>query len=281
MNMTSGRFDELFLTLAQQNGSIEGLLDSFFDFLHRKTDFYVVSHDPGASRMGFLPGQAQQMVLAAMNKYPLKQIDPTAARPSAPVAKQAVKAPVSTPPPVKSTPLVALNAEGKQLPVGNGGVTDKYTWTQTLDDVSIHVDLPTGTRSRDIDCQIRAQHVRVALKRPSERNDDGVLLEGDLPDKIRADESIWSIESSTSTLQISLEKIKKTWWASALVGDAEIDTSQVDSTRQIHEYDDATQAAIRKAMFDQQQQQRGLPTSDQMQMQNLLAQARNAPNAPI
>ena len=37
----SERFDGLYLTLAQQAGSIENIFESFFGFLHRKTDFYV------------------------------------------------------------------------------------------------------------------------------------------------------------------------------------------------------------------------------------------------
>ena len=35
------RFDGLYLNLAQQNQGIDNLLDSFFGFLRRKTDFYT------------------------------------------------------------------------------------------------------------------------------------------------------------------------------------------------------------------------------------------------
>lgn len=59
---TSGRFDALFATLAQQHDGVEALLDSFFGFMHRKTDFYVVTSDPARRKMGFLPGAAQQKV---------------------------------------------------------------------------------------------------------------------------------------------------------------------------------------------------------------------------
>jgi hypothetical protein len=56
------RFDDLFMTIAHEQKDIEGLLDTFFDFLNRKTDFYVVSKDPSRKQMGFLPGQAEQLV---------------------------------------------------------------------------------------------------------------------------------------------------------------------------------------------------------------------------
>uniref|UniRef100_K3X6D1 NudC N-terminal domain-containing protein n=1 Tax=Globisporangium ultimum (strain ATCC 200006 / CBS 805.95 / DAOM BR144) TaxID=431595 RepID=K3X6D1_GLOUD len=67
--MSAGRFDGLFAALAQQHDGIEGLLDSFFDFLYRKTDFYVVTKDPGLRKMGFLPGQAQQKAQLSVILY--------------------------------------------------------------------------------------------------------------------------------------------------------------------------------------------------------------------
>jgi hypothetical protein len=55
-------FDGMFLTIAQKCGGIAPLLDEFFSFLHRKTDFYVV--DPSKSRpMGFEAGAAETMVI--------------------------------------------------------------------------------------------------------------------------------------------------------------------------------------------------------------------------
>lgn len=68
MSATTGRFDALFATLAQQHDGVEALLDSFFDFMHRKTDFYVVTSDPARRKMGFLPGQAQQKVRRLVGK---------------------------------------------------------------------------------------------------------------------------------------------------------------------------------------------------------------------
>lgn len=35
------RFDGLYMNLAQQNQGIDNLLESFFGFLRRKTDFYT------------------------------------------------------------------------------------------------------------------------------------------------------------------------------------------------------------------------------------------------
>jgi len=45
MSDDEGRFDGLFLNVAQQAGSIDNILDSFFGFLLRKTDFFTGADD--------------------------------------------------------------------------------------------------------------------------------------------------------------------------------------------------------------------------------------------
>lgn len=51
------RFDNLYMTIAQEAGGISGLLNSFFSFLIRRTDFFYEA-DPG-DKMGFPPGMAE------------------------------------------------------------------------------------------------------------------------------------------------------------------------------------------------------------------------------
>lgn len=45
------KFDEYFLVVCKEVGGIEPLLDTFFDFLRRRTDFFY-EMDPG-DKMGF------------------------------------------------------------------------------------------------------------------------------------------------------------------------------------------------------------------------------------
>lgn len=52
--MDFSRFDEFYFTIAKETGGIEGLLNSLFNFLIRRTDFFYES-DPG-DKMGFPPG---------------------------------------------------------------------------------------------------------------------------------------------------------------------------------------------------------------------------------
>mmetsp|Transcript_14950 Transcript_14950/g.31291 ORF Transcript_14950/g.31291 Transcript_14950/m.31291 type:complete len:450 (+) Transcript_14950:173-1522(+) len=177
---------------------------------------------------------------------------------------------------------IRYTEDGKQIPVGNGGSTSRYVWTQTLDEVTIHIPLPHGIRGKDLDVKIGASSLGVKLKN---NNDELKLepLEGTLFGKIRPSESTWTFETTSSaktysrsrnpsnndtnsmtTLQIILEKTTKTWWATILSGDPIVDTTLVDSTRKIDTYDEKTQAQIRRIMFDQRQERLGLPKSDEI-----------------
>jgi len=87
-------------------------------------------------------------------------------------------------------------------------------------------------------------------------------LEGTLSQKVVPSESTWTLEGGA--LVLVLYKHQKTFWKKVLEGDEEIDTTLVDSRRHIGEYDDVTQAQIRKCIFDQSQSRKGLPLSDEM-----------------
>jgi hypothetical protein len=54
------RFDNFLITIVSETGGIEGLLNSMFSFLYRRTDFFY-EMVPG-DKMGFLPGEAEKMV---------------------------------------------------------------------------------------------------------------------------------------------------------------------------------------------------------------------------
>lgn len=89
---------------------------------------------------------------------------------------------------------------------------------------------------------------------------------GQLDEAVRVDESLWTLAVSPATstsscvkhqgqvvIVITLDKCQRTWWRCVVRRHAEIDTSRVDSTQRVTDYDDETQAALRKIMFEQQQ----------------------------
>ena len=62
------KYDEILLTVAGQCGGIEPLLDVFFSFLYRKTDFFVVMQK-GETKMGFPEGVAEKLVLRSFRQF--------------------------------------------------------------------------------------------------------------------------------------------------------------------------------------------------------------------
>jgi N-terminal conserved domain of Nudc./CS domain len=275
------------LELAQRSqGDIRKLLTAFFSFLHRRTDFYCV-HDTdeeraepsGApSRMGFGEGDAEKLLLASFRQFPLRRIPrnrPLVAEsnvfsvPSSHVPENTPSVARATPPSAELNQ-IQYTEEGLQVPVGNGGSTDQYQWTQSLEECTILVGVAPGLRAKDLVVSLQPARISVrkkhvgssSIENTDDARDNGVILEGELSQGIVPSESTWTLEGGV--LQISLYKKVKTFWDSVLLGDAKIDATLVDSRRNVNTYDEVTQAQIRKIIFDQQQASKGLPTSDEI-----------------
>lgn len=317
------RNDAMFMQIASQHRDIKTLLHSFFGFLKRKTDFYLIQ-PPEGSNMGFGPGVAEHEVLHAFRSFPQQKIPSKvsahAVTSNAKTSSDSVTAPTSAAPKraersksglkatigvstdfdlpstvlkktknascasdssgstaASSVPMPKLSKDGKQEPCGNGGVTANYWWTQTLEDLTAHVEVPANTRSKDIVCNVRTQHIKVGVK------GSPPLVEGEMVASVRASDALWSIADNargTRTVSVTLDKVVHTWWPTVVKGDTEIDTTKVDSTRHVEDYDEATQAEIRKIMFDQRQKAAGLPTSDEIARDAILEKARHLPGSP-
>lgn len=171
---------------------------------------------------------------------------------------------------------VRYNEENNlQIPIGNGGSTPTYKWTQMIDECSVLIGVPQGLRGKDLDIQITPTTLSVKTKKPLPGSQDQplTLVEGTLSHKVRADESTWSMEGGV--VIVTLDKLAKTFWKSILKGDEEIDTEEVDNRRHISEYDDATQGQMRRIIFDQNQYHLGGKTSDE-----ILAKKGEKPKIP-
>ncbi len=177
-------------------------------------------------------------------------------------------------------PRVRLTEEGKQIPVGNGGVTDRYYWTQTLTELTVYVAVPPGTRAKQIAFKVTPREISLTLKSGGPDGGPAPVLVGKMGGLARHHEAVWTLEER-QTVIITLEKAQETWWECVVEGDAVIDTTKVDSKRAVSDYDAVTQGHIRKIMFDQRQKMKGLPTSDEMKQHEILERAKNLPNSPF
>ncbi|KAJ6887901.1 protein BOBBER 1-like [Populus alba x Populus x berolinensis] len=148
---------------------------------------------------------------------------------------------------------------------GNGLDLEKYSWTQTLQEVNIQVPVPSGTKSRFVVCDIKKNHLKVGLK--------GLppIIEGEPYKPVKVDDCYWSIEDQ-NTISILLTKHDQMdWWKSLVKGDPEIDTQKVEpENSKLSDLDAETRQTVEKMMFDQRQKKMGLPTSDEMQKQEIL-----------
>jgi len=277
-------WDAPLIALTQKSkGDLRLLLHAFFSFLHRRTDLYVIHSDgdDGSTSMGFKEGDAEKIILASFRQFPLRRMKPRARQEEEnPKEKDSTKA-IETPKEVKESKQesskekslkesIRYTKEGKQIPIGNGGKTSQYEWTQSLTETSIILPVPVNTSSKDLEITIQPSHLKIKHIKHIKHQDftdltnfTNFTLEGRLTNTIKVDESTWSLEGNA--LCITLEKVVKTWWKSVFEGeDEEIDTTLVDARCKISEYDAVTQGAIRKIMFDQRQERLGLPKSDEI-----------------
>eukprot|EP00931_Biecheleriopsis_adriatica_P088746 TRINITY_DN62996_c0_g1_i1.p1 TRINITY_DN62996_c0_g1~~TRINITY_DN62996_c0_g1_i1.p1 ORF type:complete len:344 (+),score=98.27 TRINITY_DN62996_c0_g1_i1:48-1079(+) len=296
--MADGRFDDLLMNMAKKHSNVEELTFSLLSFFERRTDLFHVMETADA-RMGFGPGNAEKMLLKHFHfcqqrylaqhqphllREPEAEGDPVAATSSsagaapagasaAPAAPQ--PAPQKTPESVEEQEM-ALPEETrkkmKHISTWNGAITDKYYWSQSLQEVTVEVTMEP-CKASDVDVDITA--TRLCIKRQGE-----TVLEGKLHEKVATEDTVWHLEEGHQVI-LSLQKSRETWWKCVLEGDPEIDTTKVESTRSMEEYDGETQGAIRKIMFDQNQKLQGKPSSDQIRTAEMMKDAWNAPGSPF
>jgi hypothetical protein len=149
----------------------------------------------------------------------------------------------------------------REKPKGNGGKTDKYTWTQTEKDISLLIDVPKGTRGKNLNISIESTKIHVSLK-----GSDKPIIDGKLHAKILPKESYWDLEDQKLlTFFLVKEDKKGSWWNCAFEGDETIDTKKIiPDSMHISQLDQETRATVEKMMFDQRQKQMGLPTSEDL-----------------
>lgn len=139
----------------------------------------------------------------------------------------------------------------------NGDTTDKYNWSQNIQEVTVQIPVPEGTPARMIDVQIRPKRLLVKLK-----NQEQPLVEGELQEKVKVEDSFWSLEDQ-KYINITFEKAYEAIWKTVIIGDQEIDPKTVDNSKRIEEFDLETQGHLQKVLYEQERKRQGLPTTDE------------------
>eukprot|EP00042_Codosiga_hollandica_P021076 m.71530 g.71530 ORF g.71530 m.71530 type:complete len:315 (-) comp50185_c0_seq3:1117-2061(-) len=263
------KYDGVLLGIAQQEGGIEQILDVFFGFLRRKTDFFV----------GNVAGQARDIVLKkfadneaiAHKQKKEKELESAAAAPKNEPVKPSIQeitdeeaealTRAQAPKPARTAttaPKSEIDTEeedadmkGKLKPnAGNGCNLDNYSWTQTLGDLELRVPLTGPVTKKDLIVQYTKQTIKVGVR------GQAPAVQGELHAAIHPDESTWLLEDGR-TIVITIDKVDKMkWWPRLVTSDPEINTKKVQpENSKLSDLDGETRSMVEKMMYDQRQKE--------------------------
>ena len=154
---------------------------------------------------------------------------------------------------------------------GNGGEAEHYTWQQTLQDVDVRVRIPVGTTSKQVICEFKKTKWVFGLK------GQAPMIDGELYGEVQTDDCVWTMEDKTTVLVSFTKRSDMEWWDCVVKGDPKIDTKKVTpENSQLSDLDGETRSTVEKMMFDQHQKQKGLPTSDELQKQDMMKKFMDA-----
>merc|ERR1712227_551420 len=156
--------------------------------------------------------------------------------------------------------------KGKIKPnVGNGADMDNYSWTQTLQELEVRVPFKLPKlKSRDVVCTMTKKRIKCGLKNQTP------VIDGEFPADIKEEESFWTLNSGTLTLNI--EKVDQmSWWEHLVTSDVKINTKKVSpENSKLGDLDGETRSMVEKMMFDQRAKAMGEATSDERRKNDML-----------
>ena len=268
------------------------MMDTFFDFLGRRTDFFTGATDD----------QVELLVLGAMRKASAaakeraaselaakaKRAEADRKRKEAKEAEEAAKEGRSQAAPEalsieevdetseKAGKAAAAAADadsdeeeedkGKIRPnAANGATYSTHNWGQTLTEAEVHVAVPKGTKAKMVSVSIKNKSISIGLK------GQPPIVEGELFAKVLPDDSFWTVEDEKE-ITVTLAKLNgMEWWDKLVLSDTALNVKKIEpENSKLSDLDADTRQTVEKMMFDQRAKAAGTPTSDELQKQEML-----------
>jgi hypothetical protein len=235
MSLDRTKFDSTLYAMLQQHADEVDFLNTIFGFLQRKTPCFngpnaeknfgiliqTLQVQLGEYKRQTAPESAEAFAAAKAAAKQRESAPPAPAaaaaapkvqkveekpKPAVAAAPSPAPAPASKPTPAEGGAAAAASpADGDdskddaprpKLP-GNGGRTEKYSWTQTLQEVSVSVPVPAGISSKMLNVKIQSKHIEVSIK------GGAVVVSGALHAAVQLDECLWLLDKNCVELTLS------------------------------------------------------------------------------
>jgi hypothetical protein len=144
-----------------------------------------------------------------------------------------------------------------------------YKWTQIISELDVAVTVPGNLKARDLVVDLKKEHLKVGVKGQEP------IIDDKLAHAINTEDSTWTLTTSpdgTKTIEIHLAKVNAmNWWAHVVVSAPKIDVTKIQpDNSKLSDLDGETRGMVEKIMFDQQQKEKGLPSSDEQKKADIL-----------
>mmetsp|Transcript_61518 Transcript_61518/g.133125 ORF Transcript_61518/g.133125 Transcript_61518/m.133125 type:complete len:337 (+) Transcript_61518:47-1057(+) len=307
------RFDGVLLNIAQQAGSIENILDTFFGFLNRKTDFFTGAEDEAAAEQLVLKhykkhwkaGQKRRTELQEKNRIADEERRRRAEEQKRKDAEEyerlqeaaRKKKEESKCEEVTDEQAAEIAAAKKAAQDAEKAAAEPKADAEDDEEEESKDPPPVGNGGKTdkywwtqtlsalevyvpVRPGVKAKQIICDIGTETLKvglKGEALILEGKMHSKVKPDDCMWTLVDN-KVLQVTLEKFDgMKWWNTVMQGDPEIDTKKiVPENSKLSDLDGETRMTVEKMMYDQRQKAAGKPTSDQEKQHDLLEKFKAA-----